>query len=76
MTMDLHADQSRLLHIPSTTSNATPILLGDVWIAETTTTCWSVPDVGGVVRAAPIAKRLDSDLAIIDKRRPKANVSE
>jgi ribose-phosphate pyrophosphokinase len=52
------------------------VLLGDVWKQRYDNLIVVSPDVGGVVRARALAKRLESDLAIIDKRRPKANVSE
>jgi ribose-phosphate pyrophosphokinase len=55
---------------------AAPILLGDIWKQRHEDLLVVSPDVGGVVRARALAKRLESDLAIIDKRRPKANVSE
>ncbi|MEY3200828.1 MAG: hypothetical protein RIR70_378, partial [Pseudomonadota bacterium] len=55
---------------------ATPVLLGDIWKQEYKDLLVVSPDVGGVVRARAFAKRLESDLAIIDKRRPRANVSE
>ena len=77
MTMDLHADQIQgFFNIPVDNIYATPILLGDVWKQNYDNLLVVSPDVGGVVRARAIAKRLDSDLAIIDKRRPKANVAE
>src|ERR1700748_1898896 len=77
MTMDLHADQIQgFFNIPVDNIYATPILLGDVWKQNYDDVLVVSPDVGGVVRARAIAKRLDSDLAIIDKRRPKANVAE
>ena len=77
LTMDLHADQIQgFFNIPVDNIYATPILLGDVWKQNYDDLLVVSPDVGGVVRARAIAKRLDSDLAIIDKRRPKANVSE
>src|SRR6476619_4157115 len=77
MTMDLHADQIQgFFNIPVDNIYATPILLGDLWKQNHENLLVVSPDVGGVVRARAIAKRLDSDLAIIDKRRPKANVSE
>ena len=77
MTMDLHADQIQgFFSIPVDNIYATPILLGDLWKQNYDDLLVVSPDVGGVVRARAIAKRLDSDLAIIDKRRPKANVSE
>ncbi len=77
MVMDLHADQIQgFFNIPVDNIYATPILLGDLWKQDYEDLIVVSPDVGGVVRARAIAKRLDSDLAIIDKRRPKANVSE
>ena len=77
LTMDLHADQIQgFFNIPVDNIYATPILLGDLWKQNHDNLRVVSPDVGGVVRARAIAKRLDSDLAIIDKRRPKANVSE
>src|SRR5258705_9703356 len=77
MVMDLHADQIQGF-FNNTVDNiyATPILLGDLWKQNYDDLLVVSADVGGVVRARAIAKRLDSDLAIIDKRRPKANVSE
>jgi ribose-phosphate pyrophosphokinase len=77
MTMDLHADQIQgFFNIPVDNIYATPVLLGDLWKQNYENLLVVSPDVGGVVRARAIAKRLDSDLAIIDKRRPKANVAE
>ena len=77
MVMDLHADQIQgFFNIPVDNIYATPILLGDLWKQNYDDLLVVSPDVGGVVRARAIAKRLDSDLAIIDKRRPRANVSE
>jgi len=77
MVMDLHADQIQgFFNIPVDNVYATPILLGDLWKQNYENLLIVSPDVGGVVRARAIAKRLDSDLAIIDKRRPKANVAE
>jgi len=77
MVMDLHADQIQgFFNIPVDNIYATPILLGDLWKRNYDNLLVVSPDVGGVVRARAIAKRLDSDLAIIDKRRPKANVAE
>ncbi|MGH8516490.1 MAG: ribose-phosphate diphosphokinase, partial [Panacagrimonas sp.] len=56
---------------------SSPVLLGDIWRQKYENMIVVAPDVGGVVRARAIAKRLDdADLAIIDKRRPRANVSE
>jgi ribose-phosphate pyrophosphokinase len=77
LTMDLHADQIQgFFNIPVDNIYATPVLLGDLWKQNYENLLVVSPDVGGVVRARAIAKRLDSDLAIIDKRRPKANLSE
>jgi ribose-phosphate pyrophosphokinase len=77
MVMDLHADQIQgFFNIPVDNIYATPLLLGDLWKRNYEDLIVVSPDVGGVVRARAIAKRLDSDLAIIDKRRPKANVAE
>src|SRR5512143_3394674 len=77
MTMDLHADQIQgFFNVPVDNIYATPILLGDIWKQNYDDLLVVSPDVGGVVRARAIAKRLDSDLAIIDKRRPRANDSE
>jgi ribose-phosphate pyrophosphokinase len=77
LTMDLHADQIQgFFNIPVDNIYATPILLADIWKQKYENLLVVSPDVGGVVRARAVAKRLDTDLAIIDKRRPKANVSE
>jgi ribose-phosphate pyrophosphokinase len=77
LTMDLHADQIQgFFDVPVDNIYSTPVLLGDVWKHGFDDLMVVSPDVGGVVRARAMAKRLDSDLAIIDKRRPKANVSE
>jgi len=77
LTMDLHADQIQgFFDIPVDNIYAAPVLLGDVWKQRYEDVIVVSPDVGGVVRARALAKRLESDLAIIDKRRPKANVSE
>jgi ribose-phosphate pyrophosphokinase len=77
MVMDLHADQIQgFFNIPVDNIYATPVLLGDLWKRNYDNLLVVSPDVGGVVRARAIAKRLDSDLAIIDKRRPKANDAE
>ncbi|KIQ96010.1 Ribose-phosphate pyrophosphokinase [Lysobacter sp. A03] len=78
LTIDLHADQIQgFFDMPVDNVYASPLLLADIWRAHGTDNMVVVsPDVGGVVRARAIAKRLDdADLAIIDKRRPKANVS-
>ena len=78
LTVDLHADQIQgFFDIPVDNVYASPLLLGDVWRQKYENVIVVSPDVGGVVRARALAKRLgDADLAIIDKRRPKANVSE
>lgn len=78
LTVDLHAEQIQgFFDMPVDNVYASPLLLADVWRAQGTDNLIVVsPDVGGVVRARAIAKRLDdADLAIIDKRRPKANVA-
>jgi ribose-phosphate pyrophosphokinase len=78
LTVDLHADQIQgFFDIPVDNVYASPVLLGDVWRQKYDNLVVVSPDVGGVVRARAIAKRLDdADLAIIDKRRPRANESE
>jgi len=75
LTVDLHADQIQgFFDIPVDNVYASPILLGDVWRNKYDALMVVSPDVGGVVRARALAKRLDdADLAIIDKRRPRAN---
>jgi ribose-phosphate pyrophosphokinase len=77
LTMDLHADQIQgFFDIPVDNIYASPILLGDLWKHNYDNLVVVSPDVGGVVRARALAKRMDADLAIIDKRRPRANVAE
>lgn len=78
LTVDLHADQIQgFFDIPVDNVYASPLLLGDVWRQKHQDVVVVSPDVGGVVRARAVAKRLDdSDLAIIDKRRPRSNESE
>jgi ribose-phosphate pyrophosphokinase len=78
LTVDLHADQIQgFFDIPVDNVYASPVLLGDVWRQKYADLVVVSPDVGGVVRARAIAKRMDdADLAIIDKRRPRANESE
>ncbi len=77
LTVDLHADQIQgFFDIPVDNIYAGPILLGDIWKQRHDNLLVVSPDIGGVVRARALAKHLESDLAIIDKRRPKANVSE
>ena len=75
LTMDLHADQIQgFFDIPVDNVYASPILLGDVWRQKYPNLIVVSPDVGGVVRARALAKRLDdAELAIIDKRRPRPN---
>jgi ribose-phosphate pyrophosphokinase len=78
LTIDLHADQIQgFFDIPVDNVYASPVLLGDAWKQRREDLMVVSPDVGGVVRARALAKRLDdADLAIIDKRRPRANESE
>jgi len=77
VTIDLHADQIQgFFDIPVDNVYASPLTLADIWQHQRSEGLVVVsPDVGGVVRARAIAKRLDTDLAIIDKRRPRANVA-
>ncbi len=78
LTVDLHADQIQgFFDIPVDNVYASPVLLGDVWKQKYEDLMVVSPDVGGVVRARALAKRLDdAELAIIDKRRPRPNESE
>ncbi len=78
LTVDLHADQIQgFFDIAVDNVYASPLLLGDVWKQKYADMVVVSPDVGGVVRARALAKRLDdADLVIIDKRRDKANQSE
>ncbi|MDO8264693.1 MAG: ribose-phosphate pyrophosphokinase [Gallionella sp.] len=77
LTMDLHSDQIQgFFDIPVDNIYASPILLSDVWKNNYPNLIVVSPDVGGVVRARALAKELDADLAIIDKRRPKPNVAK
>lgn len=78
LTVDLHADQIQgFFDIAVDNVYASPLLLGDVWKQKYDDMVVVSPDVGGVVRARALAKRLDdADLVIIDKRRDKANHSE
>lgn len=78
LTVDLHADQIQgFFDIPVDNVYSSPLLLGDVWRQQYKNLIVVSPDVGGVVRARALAKRLDdADLAIIDKRRPRPNVAE
>ena len=76
LTVDLHADQIQgFFDIPLDNVYSSPVLLADIWRYQGTSRLLVVsPDVGGVVRARAIAKRLDdAELAIIDKRRPRPN---
>lgn len=77
LTMDLHSDQIQgFFDIPVDNIYATPIMLGEICKNEFKSPIVVSPDVGGVVRARAFAKELNTDLAIIDKRRSRANVSE
>jgi ribose-phosphate pyrophosphokinase len=78
LTIDLHSDQIQgFFDIPVDNVYASPVLLGDAWKQKYADLMVVSPDVGGVVRARALAKRLDdAELAIIDKRRPRANESE
>jgi len=78
LTVDLHADQIQgFFDIPLDNVYGSPVLLGDIWKHKYPDLMVISPDVGGVVRARALAKRLDdTDLAIIDKRRPNPNESE
>ena len=78
LTVDLHADQIQgFFDIPVDNVYASPVLLGEAWKQKYADMIVVSPDVGGVVRARALAKRLDdADLAIIDKRRPRANESK
>jgi len=77
LTMDLHADQIQgFFDIPVDNIYASPVLLSDLKSKSYPDLVVVSPDVGGVVRARALAKQLGCDLAIIDKRRPAANVSE
>ena len=78
LTVDLHADQIQgFFDVPVDNIYASPVLLGDIYKQKHPNLIVVSPDVGGVVRARAIAKRLDdADLAIIDKRRPAANVAQ
>jgi ribose-phosphate pyrophosphokinase len=78
ITVDIHADQIQgFFDVPMDNVYASPVLLGDVWKQEYPDMVVVSPDVGGVVRARALAKRLDdADLAIIDKRRPQPNQAQ
>jgi len=77
LTVDLHADQIQgFFDIPVDNVYGSPVLLDDLERQNYENLIVVSPDIGGVVRARAIAKQMDVDLAIIDKRRPKANVAE
>ena len=77
LTMDLHSDQIQgFFEIPVDNIYASPVLLADLTKQNHPNLLVVSPDVGGVVRARALAKQMGSDLAIIDKRRPKANVAK
>lgn len=77
VTMDLHADQIQgFFDVPSDNIYASPVLWGELWRQAPDDLLVVSPDVGGVVRARAMAKQLGADLAIIDKRRPRANESK
>jgi ribose-phosphate pyrophosphokinase len=77
LTMDLHSDQIQgFFEIPVDNIYASPVLLDDLTKQDHHNLVVVSPDVGGVVRARALAKQMGSDLAIIDKRRPKANVAK
>ena len=77
LTVDLHADQIQgFFSVPVDNVYGSPILLDDIARQKYEDLIVVSPDVGGVVRARAIAKQLNVDLAIIDKRRPEANVAE
>jgi len=74
LTMDLHADQIQgFFDIPCDNIYGSPVLMGELWRKRLPNPIVVSPDVGGVVRARAMAKQLETDLAIIDKRRPRAN---
>ena len=78
LTVDVHAEQIQgFFDIPVDNVYASPLLLGDIWRQKHQNLIVVSPDVGGVVRARAVAKQLDdADLAIIDKRRPQANMAQ
>ncbi|MDO4776153.1 MAG: ribose-phosphate pyrophosphokinase [Cardiobacteriaceae bacterium] len=77
MTLDLHADQIQgFFDFPVDNIYSTPIVLNDILSRDFINTVVVSPDIGGVIRARAVAKRIGAKLAIIDKRRPKANESE
>lgn len=77
LTVDLHAEQIQgFFDVPVDNVYASPVLLDDINRQKYENLIVVSPDIGGVVRARAVAKQLDVDLAIIDKRRPSANVAE
>ncbi len=78
LTVDVHAEQIQgFFDIPVDNVYASPLLMGDIWQQKHQNLIVVSPDVGGVVRARAVAKQLDdADLAIIDKRRPQANMAQ
>ena len=77
LTIDLHADQIQgFFDIPVDNIYATPLLVADIYKQKFPNIIVVSPDVGGVVRARALAKQINSDLAIVDKRRTDQNVSE
>lgn len=77
LTVDLHADQIQgFFDCPVDNVYASPVLLGDIWKQKLQDVVVVSPDIGGVVRARALAKLLDVELAIVDKRRPKPNVAK
>jgi ribose-phosphate pyrophosphokinase len=78
LTVDLHADQIQgFFSIPLDNVYGSPVLLGDLWKHKDDNMVVVSPDIGGVIRARALAKRMDDlDLAIIDKRRPQPNQAE
>ncbi len=77
LTMDLHADQIQgFFSVPVDNIYGAPVLISDLYRQQIPNLMVVSPDVGGVVRARAMAKQLETDLAIIDKRRPKANVAK
>jgi len=77
LTVDLHAEQIQgFFDCPVDNVYGSPVLIGDIEKQRYPDLIIVSPDIGGVVRARAVAKQLDTDLAIIDKRRPQANVAE
>ena len=77
LTIDLHSDQIQgFFDIPVDNIYATPLLVADIYKQKHPKMVVVSPDIGGVVRARALAKQLQCDLGIVDKRRPEANVSE